>query len=419
MGVAAAAALLILAGDTSTAAAPLTTCRDRRLWPFAIASIWNTPIGTGAVFVPATIYDSGSRAEAVLDIAGGPNNSTTAVRHAGRTAADECSYMAAHPAERLTCPGVHAGITPTECAAKGCCFDAAPSPDPNHYPWCFTKRHRYGPDQFHSDPDYFVSVAADDPFVEWVLQGWWGPPPPAAGKNCTQDNCWCHCNRLPASEVYRCIQVPRNWTTDQAHPSNGAVAMLQADGETILQMQPTYRCAPGSAVLSLWQGCPSPYPENVSIFGDGALGAHGGSGLSALGGMIRHGELRPDAPPIRHALKLELFAHQYYYGVAKLQPATRENGGRTQYVWPATGSDGYTWQDSSPLRYNGTNPHLAPGALLAIPAGLAGQVNTTTIPGARVKQALMHYGGYLVDDTASNSAAICTEVSVLAEFEAL
>jgi hypothetical protein len=48
-----------------------------------------------------------------------------------------------------------------------------------------------------------------------------------------------------------------------------------------------------------------------------ALGAHGGSGLSALGGVIRLHEIGPDAPPIRHALKLELFAHQYYYGGGK------------------------------------------------------------------------------------------------------
>ena len=48
----------------------------------------------------------------------------------------------------------------------------------------------------------------------------------------------------------------------------------------------------------------------VSLLSNGSLGAHGGSGLSAVGGMIRLGELLPSAPPIRHAIKLELFAHQ-------------------------------------------------------------------------------------------------------------
>jgi len=39
----------------------------------------------------------------------------------------------------------------------------------------------------------------------------------------------------------------------------------------------------------------------------------GGSGLSSFGGAIRLGELLPGAPPIQHALKLELFAHAYYF----------------------------------------------------------------------------------------------------------
>ena len=70
------------------------------------------------------------------------------------------------------------------------------------------------------------------------------------------------------------------------------------------------------------------------------MGAHGGSGLSAFGVSIRLHEIEPDAPPIRHAIKLELFAHAYYYGgPVSLNPHTAANGGRTQYVWPATGSD--------------------------------------------------------------------------------
>ena len=76
--------------------------------------------------------------------------------------------------------------------------------------------------------------------------------------------------------------------------------------------------------------------------------------MSALGGVIRLHEIAPaDSAPIAHALKLELFARQYYYGGGpqkrKLQPVTESNGGRTQYVWPATGSDGYTWDSTGAL----------------------------------------------------------------------
>ncbi len=54
--------------------------------------------------------------------------------------------------------------------------------------------------------------------------------------------------------------------------------------------------------------CPTLYARhsgfNISILEDGRFGAHGGSGLSSVGGTIRSGELDPDAPPIPHALKV-------------------------------------------------------------------------------------------------------------------
>jgi hypothetical protein len=119
--------------------------------------------------------------------------------------------------------------------------------------------------------------------------------------------------------------------------------------------------------------------------------------------------------PIQHALKLELFAHHYYYGGRphRLQPASASNGGRTQYVWPATGSDGYTWETCTPgaqcLAYNGTNPHLAPGALLALPPSIDLVSRLQTEPAKRLAVAFRDYGGYIVDDTASDSASLSWE----------
>jgi hypothetical protein len=111
---------------------------------------------------------------------------------------------------------------------------------------------------------------------------------------------------------------------------------------------------------------------------------------------------------------------QYYYGGGaskrKLQHPSAANGGRTQYIWPATGSDAYTWATCKPsparcLAYAGTNPHLAPGALLALPkeaaAVLRGSLRTE--PGRRVADAFQEYGGYIVDDTASDSASLSWE----------
>ena len=75
------------------------------------------------------------------------------------------------------------------------------------------------------------------------------------------------------------------------------------------------------------------------------------------------------------------------------------------------GSDGGSNKAPGGL-YTGTDPHVAPGALLAIPASAASGVKTTTVAGGKIKRALVEYGGYIVDDTGGgNSAAICMEVS--------
>lgn len=102
-----------------------------------------------------------------------------------------------------------------------------------------------------------------------------------------------------------------------------------------------------------------------------------------------------------------------------LQNATANNQGRGQYIWPATGSDGGSNQAPGGL-YEGTDPALAPGTLLAIPAALASIVKTSTVAGQKIKQALVDYGGYIVDDTGGgNSAAICMEADVNAEMREL
>ena len=110
---------------------------------------------------------------------------------------------------------------------------------------------------------------------------------------------------------------------------------------------------------------------------------------------MRLGELVPGAPPIAHALKIEL-GNYWYYGARQLNPKTVDNGGRSQYMWPATGSNaGFT--NGSSGSYTGTNPYVAPGALLAIPSSVAPSVTVTTTVGGMIKQAMVDYGAYIVD----------------------
>lgn len=61
-------AALVLWAACSAAVAP--ACRDAITWPFAVESIWNTPLGTGAVFSPANLFAGapGSGKEAPFDM---------------------------------------------------------------------------------------------------------------------------------------------------------------------------------------------------------------------------------------------------------------------------------------------------------------------------------------------------------------
>ena len=63
------------------------------------------------------------------------------------------------------------------------------------------------------------------------------------------------------------------------------------------------------------------------------------------------------------------------------------------------------------------------GSLLAIPASSAAAVKTTTVIGAKIKRALVDYGGYIVDGSGRgnaphphhNLAAICMDADVNSE----
>lgn len=193
---------------------------------------------------------------------------------------------------------------------------------------------------------------------------------------------------------------------------NNAMGLLLPDNVTLIQAQPFYRCAEGGPVLAQYQsGCPVPFPWVTSILDDGAWGAHGGSGLSAVGGTVRSGELNATAPPITHALKIQGFAHDQYFSGVPQQ-------GWTMYMWPALGHDGYATDSASGMQYNGSNPYVMPGALLAIPGDVAANLSVRTVPGNKLLDVLRDFGAYIVDDTANPSGAICMEAAVSDELQA-
>ena len=243
------------------------------------------------------------------------------------------------------------------------------------------------PKNVFTDDDYMIVTRSTDPEVLWYSQGWW---------NSTD-----HCERFPWSTLVGKLHWPANLTVT-AFGNNNAAAILQPDNVTLILTQPLYKCNESWPVLSLHD----PWHGNCSILENCTYGGHGGSTLNAIGGSLRVGELLPGVDAPRHVLKLQLFAHQYYYGAKG--GANRS----TCYTWPALNCDGYFSDCSNPDSYNcygGLNELVRPGALLAIvPADLAG-LNLTTQPAKMLAWTLTNFGGLLCDDTYDDRVTINVE----------
>ncbi len=276
-----------------------TTTRDPLRWPFAPASIWNTPIGSGAVYVAAQIT-----------------------------------------------PATAAGMT--------------------------------------VDQDLIVMRPSAPALAIMTSTADW---------NDTMDRC------PPSAPTLFSAPVPDDFVFMPVLPStpNASTAILAADGRTLKQTQPFSRCTAGGPATSHYDSA------DVDIAGDGITGAHGGSGLSAIGGTLRLGELRPGGPPVRHVLKVELDAALNYGRCASYSSC---------YRWPAVQADSY-----ATTGYGGPNPALEPGALLAIPIGTdVASLGLETAAAAALAFTLQNYGAYVVDDAAWAVYALCVELGPDGDF---
>lgn len=232
-----------------------------------------------------------------------------------------------------------------------------------------------------ADEEYLFKTKADDPVRSVYVPGTWGP------------------GRCTGTTPQGKLQIPDNLiiadATKTSTPNNGS-AFLMPDGKTLVQLNPLTRCSSAGNVYG-WRA------SDVDIYGDGLRGGHGGSGLSSIGGSIRKGELT-GTQPIRHALKIDLWANKYLY-------YSSSNRG---YRWPADRADSYAAQN-----YKGTNPKLVMGSLLAIPPEVtASSLGLQTKAGRRIFRALQDYGGYVVDDSAGDAHYLSVEKGVLDEFRA-
>jgi len=192
------------------------------------------------------------------------------------------------------------------------------------------------------------------------------------------------------------MQVPDSFTvpdvdlgTFSYSTPNDASTFLQPDGETLIQLQPTTRITPGGPI---WGYPQTGWQAGNGLHGDGTYGTHYGSGLSAIGGSIRKGEIS-SSKPIRHALKIELSWTQLFFN-----PYDNTDDKAT-YRWPAKNSDGGADGSNNPnLHYSGTNPSLREGSLLALLPGATEQsLGLKTAQGKKLFHAFQDYGAYVVD----------------------
>lgn len=206
---------------------------------------------------------------------------------------------------------------------------------------------------------------------------------------------WTGANRCTTTSTLRAtVPMPSGYVIPNSGANNSA-SFLMADKRTILQSQPVTRCTAGGSGTTLT------VPTSQDLYGTGITGAHGGSGLSAIGGSIRMGEMRPGSTTgPRHALKVNVYAKEVLYKCTTRAACFR---------WPATNSDSYAvgWYGAA---NNNQNTAVKMGALLAIPYSMSiASLNLETTPGKQLAWTLQNYGAYIVDDTYAPGFALNAE----------
>ncbi len=241
------------------------------------------------------------------------------------------------------------------------------------------------PDAVGREQTYFVVVGAGDPARD-VIEPVGKPEAPCSG-----------------TKLLDSVAVPDAFVlSDEENRSlANATSLLMPDGHTLRELVGIARCEPGGPLFAY----PGPLED---IYGLGLRGSQGGSGLSALGGSLRTGELTGRVA-LRHALKLDVWANRYLFFDAATPAAC--------YRWPADRCDTNAAAEA-PAGYHGTNPDFVQGSLLAIPPALtAAKLGLTTPAGLLLFAALQDYGAYVVGDAGSDQVLLGFDSDAVDDFE--
>ena len=314
--------------------------RDPRVWPFTSNSIWNMPIGSAAVYTTfyATTNDHGG--VSALPGIQGPGI--------------QVSGSAAH--EQVTRGnGVDSGV------------------DTN---WIF----------YATSSDPMVTVHAQTHWASNRCDGN-GLASSSAEATATPAHPWQI--RLPAAAV-----IP---DAGPGRTPNNSTAIVQPDG-SIDQFNVAARCVAGADDFHAtpdWNFVhvdPAIAAVDKRINGPGIYGGHGGSGLSALGGVLTASDIT-SPKPLHHALSIDINGAEYLY-----------TDGSNGHVWPAVHNDDCATCSDFYGGYHGTTSVLRMGSLLAVdPNVTEASLGLTTALGKKIFHALQDYGAYVVDDTGWSS----------------
>lgn len=231
----------------------------------------------------------------------------------------------------------------------------------------------------------YLSFDATAPLRRLVDRGYWWP--------------WVSGSSTPGSDTGYQVRLPDGLVIPpppapayEDRPS----AALQADG---LAREFQYTVRPtGTSDVSMFEGVRAAFRlDGDGLTPAGQSGAHGGSGLTTIGGTLRKGELAgPD--PVRHALAVTMNLTKW---------GTVDGGNITNgYRWPALWADsahasttfatGYGSLTS--LGYTGRDG-LGEGSLVALPASVdIASLGLETKEGAKLAWTYQNYGAYVVDN---------------------
>lgn len=179
--------------------------------------------------------------------------------------------------------------------------------------------------------------------------------------------------------------------TETRYPNTGNASFVIIDSKNGISDEGSAGWRePGKKFITFFD---EPRLHNIDLNGDGLNGTLG-SGLPALGGLLRMGEINST---INHSLAISLSSRKY----------SKDN----YYVSPASQGDGFA--SNSTYGYLGNNPNYTLGTLLAIPYSInVDSITWNTPQGYNLAVANQKFGWYIIDSSTGEVGGDLMKISM-------